>query len=139
MVSAPLSHLYPLSGVRLGRLVTNPQRPADNYYPLQDISYQLDDVLLAREKKFHDYHETQRTNKLRAAVTHAASLLLSTHGKTEATIDNTTMTTYTLRRSDKIFEDLCKEEDAREWFERAFRKRKDVYMTLECRHCRTQR
>ena len=130
MVSAPLSHLYPLRGVRLGRLVTNQQRPADNYYPLKDIPYQQEDVLLTREKKFHDYHETKKKNKLRAVVTHVASLLLSTHGNAEARINDTTMTTYTLQRSDKIFEDLCKEKDAREWFERAFRKRKDVYMTV---------
>ncbi|KAF4344169.1 hypothetical protein FBEOM_1891 [Fusarium beomiforme] len=122
------SHMFPRESVQLGRVVTTIKSPQNSYYPAGRHQFQDGDIHSVVSKDFYDLRQKSKGSKLEAVLTSVASLLFRTDHDLTTSIDDTICITYFLDNVDRKFSEMCKEKEAREWFEDAFRKRRHVYM-----------
>lgn len=123
-----LSHLFPREGVQLGRLVTNMKAPQSDYYPTGKIRYLKDDIYSIKGKDFLDMHGKSTDLKLEAVLTSVLSAVFKRSGNVDTSIADTVCITYFLDNTDHKFEKMCREKMTREWFEKAYKKRKHVFL-----------
>jgi hypothetical protein len=128
---APLTvhgHLFPREGVQLGRLVTNVTAPQSFYYPTGKRRLLKGDVYSVPSRDFHALNTKSKNTKLEAVLASVASIIFGSTDDLETKISNTVCITYYLDNADVKFAAMCRDKTARAWFEKAYKRRKHVYM-----------
>ncbi|KAK6343909.1 hypothetical protein TWF696_007563 [Orbilia brochopaga] len=123
-----LSHLFPREGVQLGRLVTNPAAPHNQYCPQATIRYLKHDVHSVTGKEFLDIRNKTTNSKLQLIIEAIVKILAGKDSDIQTRIADTVCITYLLDNSERKFKNLCASKEAKTFLETAYKKRKKVYM-----------
>jgi hypothetical protein len=129
-----LNHPIPLSEVKLGRLITDPLYPDDNFLQPEASEAREQDDESARNasplcnspamktsiQPFHSFNETlerARGTKLELSLLNLLSGSTNRSGRSSRTIESPLCLIHQVRNPEAYFATVCKDRTAREWME----------------------
>jgi len=116
--------------VQLGRLVLNAEHPEQDFFSLHPLSPADDSVATIKLETFQDTLIQSDGSQFRTFLMKHLSMTFDITDHSITAVDAATCQTSQLKNSGEYFRDLCKDASARQWIERAIRRRKDIYLVV---------
>ncbi|KAF8243095.1 hypothetical protein K440DRAFT_614263 [Wilcoxina mikolae CBS 423.85] len=116
--------------VQLGGLVLNAEHPEQDFFSLYPLSPADDSVATIQLETFHDILIQSEGSQFRTFLMKHLSMTFGITDHSVTVVDAAICQTSQLKNSGEFFRDLCKNEKARQWMERAIRRRKDIYLVV---------
>jgi hypothetical protein len=123
-----LNHLLPRDSVELGRLVTNINDPLQDYCQLDPLSLSDDSISTQCLENFNAILHVSKGSGLSAFLTQMLSGSWSVSRRATTDIAATAYETIQLGNCEEVLRSACKSDPVRNWFERAARRRRNVYI-----------
>ena len=116
--------------VSLGRLVRSVESPQQDFYAPHTSLITEGNVAQVRYEGFQETLDRTEGSKLHTFLTNLFSISSSGTKSASSGIQSTACVTYQLKNSGDFFAQLCEDPAAREFLDRAFRFRKEVYLVV---------
>jgi hypothetical protein len=116
--------------VRLGQLVLRIDNPAQDFHIPRVPGFSESDYISTEIEALHDTLERTKGSAYNLFLTKLFSTTFTQRVETTAIITAPVCKTYQLKNSGDYFSGVCRSRAAREWLERAFKRRESVFLVV---------
>jgi hypothetical protein len=125
-----LHQLLPSDAVKIGRLVLNVQHPEHDFYE-PEISYRSsNDIITQNLEKFSLTLERTKASRAHGILTSFSSAAFGSRGNSTVSVSSAHCITRSLKNSGDYFNRIGQSESLQDWFERAIRRRRNVFLVV---------
>ena len=127
-----LQHFVSADSIALGRLVTNIDDPAQNFFHHDMVnSFTIpSDFTITSQKGYKNVVSEGFHSRVETLLARLFTAGLYAGSEKQISLDTKRVCTYELQNSDAKFEQMMAEEDARKWFEKVLKRGRNPYMIV---------
>jgi hypothetical protein len=114
--------------VQLDHLVLNTENPERDFYSPGQLS--PDRIACVQLVSFLDSVSRCEGSRFHSFLTQLVSMSFGVQHELKTVVESAVYKTYKLKNSRDFFREMCQSQGAREWIERAIRRRKGVYIVV---------